>query len=128
MVKEIAPECDVVIVVGSSNSSNSVRLCEVALAGGARAAYLVDYAHEIDDSWLEGATTVGLTSGASVPDDLVLEVLDHLAARGFDDVAEVTTANEKLTFSLPQELKRDMRAAAAVRAEAAAKLAASVQG
>ena len=128
VVKEIAPECDVVIVVGSRNSSNSVRLCEVALAGGARGAYLVDYAHEIDDSWLEGATTVGLTSGASVPDDLVLEVLDHLAVHGFDDVAEVTTANEKLTFSLPQELKRDMRAAAAVRAEAAAKLAASVQG
>ena len=99
----------------------------MALAGGARAAYLVDYAHEIDDAWLEDATTVGLTSGASVPDDLVLEVLDHLAARGFDEVAEVTTANEKLTFSLPQELKRDMRDAAAVRAEAAAKLAASVQ-
>ncbi len=128
VVKEIAPECDVVIVVGSRNSSNSVRLCEVALAGGAPAAYLVDYAHEIEDAWLEGATTVGLTSGASVPDDLVLDVLDHLAARGYDEVAEVTTANEKLTFSLPQELKRDMRAAAAVRAEAAAKLAASVQG
>jgi 4-hydroxy-3-methylbut-2-enyl diphosphate reductase len=127
VVKEIAPECDIVIVVGSRNSSNSVRLCEVALAGGARAAYLVDYAHEIDDAWLEDATTVGLTSGASVPDDLVLEVLDHLAVRGFDEVAEVTTANEKLTFSLPQELKRDMRDAAAVRAEAAAKLAASVQ-
>jgi 4-hydroxy-3-methylbut-2-enyl diphosphate reductase len=127
VVKEIAPECDVVIVVGSRNSSNSVRLCEVALAGGARAAHLVDYAHEIDDAWLEDATTVGLTSGASVPDDLVLEVLDHLAVRGFDEVAEVTTANEKLTFSLPQELKRDMRDAAAVRAEAAAKLAASVQ-
>jgi 4-hydroxy-3-methylbut-2-en-1-yl diphosphate reductase len=127
VVKEIAPQCDVVIVVGSRNSSNSVRLAEVAIAGGARASYLVDYAHEISDDWLEGATTVGLTSGASVPDELVIEVLDHLAARGFGEVAEVTTAQEKLVFSLPQELKRDMRAAAAARAEAAARLAASVE-
>ncbi len=127
VVKEIAPRCDVVIVVGSRNSSNSVRLAEVALSAGARASYLVDYADEIADQWLEGATTVGLTSGASVPDDLVMQVLDHLAARGFDEVAEVTTAQEKLIFSLPQELKRDMRVAASERAESAAKLAASVQ-
>ena len=127
VVKEIAPECDVVIVVGSRNSSNSVRLAEVAVSSGAGASYLVDYAHQIADVWLEGATTVGLTSGASVPDDLVMQVLDHLAERGFDEVAEVTTANEKLTFSLPQELKRDMRAAAATRAEAAAELAATVR-
>jgi 4-hydroxy-3-methylbut-2-enyl diphosphate reductase len=127
VVKEIAPECDVVIVVGSRNSSNSVRLAEVAVSSGAGASYLVDYAHQIADVWLEGATTVGLTSGASVPDDLVMQVLDHLAERGFDEVAEVTTANEKLTFSLPQELKRDMRTAAATRAEAAAELAATVR-
>jgi 4-hydroxy-3-methylbut-2-enyl diphosphate reductase len=127
VVKEIAPQCDVVIVVGSRNSSNSVRLAEVALTSGARAAYLVDYAHQIVDEWLEGATTVGLTSGASVPDELVLQVLDHLAERGFDEVAEVTTANEKLTFSLPQELKRDMRIKAAGRAEDAARLAATGQ-
>lgn len=113
VVKEIAPECDVVIVVGSRNSSNSVRLVEVAVDAGARAGYLVDYASEIADDWLAGATTVGVTSGASVPDDLVMEVLDHLAARGFTDVTEVTTAEERLTFSLPQELKRDMKAAAA---------------
>ena len=127
VVKEIAPQCDVVIVVGSRNSSNSVRLAEVALAAGTRASYLVDYADEIVDEWLAGASTVGLTSGASVPDELVAQVLDHLAARGFDEVAEVTTANEKLVFSLPQELKRDIRAAAADRAQAAAALAASVQ-
>jgi 4-hydroxy-3-methylbut-2-enyl diphosphate reductase len=127
VVKEIAPECDVVIVVGSRNSSNSVRLAEVALAAGARASYLVDFAREIRDEWLAGAGTVGLTSGASVPDDLVMEVLDHLAARGFDEVAEVTTAQEKLVFSLPQELKRDMRQAATRRAEDAAALAATVQ-
>ncbi|GAB2926867.1 4-hydroxy-3-methylbut-2-enyl diphosphate reductase [Micromonospora polyrhachis] len=113
VVKEIAPECDVVIVVGSRNSSNSVRLVEVALGAGAGAGHLVDYASEIADEWLTNARTVGLTSGASVPDDLVMQVLEHLAARGFTDVTEVTTADERLTFSLPQELKRDMKAAAA---------------
>jgi 4-hydroxy-3-methylbut-2-en-1-yl diphosphate reductase len=126
VVKEIAASCDVVIVVGSTNSSNSVRLREVALDAGARASYLVDYADEIDDSWLEGASTVGLTSGASVPDDLVMEVLDFLAERGFGEVAEVTTAQEKLVFALPVELRKDMKAAAASRAEEAAALAASV--
>ncbi len=115
VVKEIAAECDVVIVVGSRNSSNSVRLVEVALDAGARAGHLVDFAQEIDDAWLAEARTVGLTSGASVPDELVQEVLTHLAERGFTDVEEVVTANERLTFSLPQELKRDMKAAAAAR-------------
>jgi 4-hydroxy-3-methylbut-2-enyl diphosphate reductase len=128
VVKQIAPQCDVVIVVGSRNSSNSVRLAEVALTGGARASYLVDYAHEIEDDWLAGADTVGLTSGASVPDELVMQVLDHLAERGFDEVAEVTTATERLTFSLPQELKRDMRAAAERRSRDAADLAARAGG
>jgi 4-hydroxy-3-methylbut-2-enyl diphosphate reductase len=125
VVKEIAPQCDLVLVVGSRNSSNSVRLCEVALDAGAKASHLVDYAHEIRDEWLAGATTVGLTSGASVPDDLVMQVLDHLAERGFNDVAEVTTAQEKLTFALPRELKRDLTAAAAARSAEAAKLAAT---
>ena len=111
VVKEIAPSCDVVIVVGSKNSSNSVRLVEVALDAGAKAGYLVDYASEIDDSWLPDATTVGVTSGASVPDDLVMEVLAHLASRGFGEVTEYTTTDERLTFSLPQELRRDMKAA-----------------
>ncbi|MEV6526937.1 4-hydroxy-3-methylbut-2-enyl diphosphate reductase [Longispora sp. NPDC051575] len=110
-VKELAPECDVVIVVGSTNSSNSVRLVEVAVDAGARAGHLVDYAHEIREEWLEGATTVGLTSGASVPDELVMDVLKFLADRGFADVTEFDTAEEHLTFSLPQELKRDMKAA-----------------
>jgi 4-hydroxy-3-methylbut-2-en-1-yl diphosphate reductase len=110
VVKEIAPDCDVVLVVGSRNSSNSVRLVEVALDAGARAGHLVDYASEIQDEWLAGATTVGLTSGASVPEDLVAEVLEHLAQRGFADVTEITTADERLTFSLPQELRRDLKA------------------
>jgi 4-hydroxy-3-methylbut-2-enyl diphosphate reductase len=124
VVKQIAPDCDLVIVVGSRNSSNSVRLVEVALDAGARAAQLVDYATEIRDEWLAGVTTVGLTSGASVPDELVLQVLDHLAARGYADVAEVSTADETLTFALPQQLKRDLKAAAADRARDAAELAA----
>ncbi len=125
VVKRIAPECDLVIVVGSRNSSNSVRLVEVALGAGAGAAYLVDFASEIADEWLDGVATVGLTSGASVPDELVMQVLDHLAARGFADVAEVTTADETLTFALPRELKRDLKAAAEARAGDAAQLAAS---
>jgi 4-hydroxy-3-methylbut-2-enyl diphosphate reductase len=116
VVKQIAPDCDVLLVVGSRNSPNSVRLVEVALDAGARASYLVDYASEIDDAWLAGATTVGVTSGASVPEDLVSELLDHLVERGFADVSEVTTVDERLAFSLPQELKRDMKAAAAARA------------
>jgi 4-hydroxy-3-methylbut-2-enyl diphosphate reductase len=111
VVKEIAPDCDVVIVVGSKNSSNSVRLVEVALEAGARGGHLVDYAWQIEDAWLEGATTVGVSSGASVPEDLVMEVLAHLASRGFGEVTEYTTAEERLTFSLPQELRRDMKAA-----------------
>jgi 4-hydroxy-3-methylbut-2-en-1-yl diphosphate reductase len=86
-------------------------LVEVALDAGAKAGYLVDYASEIDDSWLPEATTVGVTSGASVPDDLVMEVLAHLASRGFGEVTEYTTTDERLTFSLPQELRRDMKAA-----------------
>jgi 4-hydroxy-3-methylbut-2-enyl diphosphate reductase len=124
VVKEIAPQCDVVIVVGSQNSSNSQRLREVAVDAGAGAGYLVDFASEIRDEWLAGASTVGVTSGASVPDELVMDVLDRLAGHGFTDVAEVTTAAEKLVFSLPQELKRDMKAAAAERSVRAAQLAA----
>jgi 4-hydroxy-3-methylbut-2-enyl diphosphate reductase len=112
VVKEIAPDCDVVIVVGSKNSSNSVRLVEVALDAGARAGHLVDFASEIQDGWLAGATTVGVSSGASVPEDLVMDVLRFLAERGFGEVTEYTTADERLTFSLPQELRRDMKAAA----------------
>ncbi|MCZ4557175.1 4-hydroxy-3-methylbut-2-enyl diphosphate reductase [Rhodococcus sp. PvR044] len=105
-VKAMAPECDLVIVVGSRNSSNSVRLVEVALGAGARASYLVDYAREIDTAWLDGVTTVGLTSGASVPEILVSGVIELLAEHGFHDVQPVTTANETLVFSLPRELRK----------------------
>jgi 4-hydroxy-3-methylbut-2-enyl diphosphate reductase len=101
------------IVVGSRNSSNSVRLVEVALDAGAKAAYLVDAAAEIDPGWLDGVATVGVTSGASVPEDLVDGVLAWLAERGFDDVVEVESAKESLLFALPPELRRDLRTAAA---------------
>ncbi|AEX43916.1 4-hydroxy-3-methylbut-2-enyl diphosphate reductase [Corynebacterium diphtheriae bv. mitis] len=104
-VKAIAAESDVVIVVGSQNSSNSKRLVEVALQAGAGASYLVDYAHQIDESWLEGATTVGVSSGASVPEILVRGVLEFLDERGFHDVKEITTAAEKITFALPRDLR-----------------------
>ncbi|PZR55052.1 4-hydroxy-3-methylbut-2-enyl diphosphate reductase [Xylanimonas oleitrophica] len=110
-VKKLAPEADVVIVVGSANSSNSVRLVEVALQAGAGSAYRVDRAAEIDDAWLEGATTVGVTSGASVPEILVQDVIKHLAAHGFGEVEEVRTATEDLMFSLPRELARGLKAA-----------------
>ncbi len=111
-VKEIAKQSDVVIVVGSGNSSNSVRLVEVALDAGAGSAHRVDSASEIDPAWLDGAVTIGVTSGASVPENLVSEVLDYLASRGFDSVEEVQTAEETLVFALPPELRRDMKAAA----------------
>jgi 4-hydroxy-3-methylbut-2-en-1-yl diphosphate reductase len=108
-VKQIAAESDLVLVVGSGNSSNSVRLVEVARDAGARDARLVDDVSHIDEAWLDGVGTVGVTSGASVPESLVHDVLGWLAARGFADVQEVTSAEEHLTFALPPELRRDLR-------------------
>ncbi len=110
-VKEIAKDSDVVIVVGSGNSSNSVRLVEVALDAGAGSSYRVDSAQEIDPTWFDDATTVGVTSGASVPDVLVDEVLELLKNLGFGTVEEVATAEETLMFALPPELRRDVKAA-----------------
>ncbi len=110
-IKEIAGKCELVIVVGSKNSSNSVRLVEVALEAGANAAYLVDYAAEVDPTWLAGVTTIGVTSGASVPEILVTDLLDFLSGHEFKDVEIVTTAEETLLFSLPAELRKDLRAA-----------------
>jgi len=112
-VKKMAPECDVVVVVGSANSSNSVRLVEVAREAGAGAAHRIDAATQIDPAWLDGATTVGVTSGASVPEILVRDVLQRLALLGFGDVEEVRTATEDLMFSLPRELRADLRTGAA---------------
>ena len=117
-VKQIAAEAELLIVVGSRNSSNSIRLVEVALQSGAAAAYLVDFAEECEDGWLDGVSTVGVTSGASVPEILVEGVLDWLAARGYADVQVVTSAQESIQFSLPKELRRDLRAEAAMRESA----------
>ena len=112
-VKAMAADCDVVIVVGSGNSSNSVRLVEVALEAGARSAYRVDNAGELQQAWFDDAVTVGLTSGASVPELLVKDVIAWLGTLGFGDVEEVRTAEEHLVFALPPELRRDMKAARA---------------
>ncbi|WP_115849357.1 4-hydroxy-3-methylbut-2-enyl diphosphate reductase [Thermasporomyces composti] len=110
-VKEVAREADLTIVVGSANSSNSVRLVEVALDAGSKAAYRVDDASEIDEAWLEGVNVVAVTSGASVPDELVEGVLEFLRQRGFPPHEEVRTASESLTFALPPELRKDLRVA-----------------
>jgi len=115
-IKQVARDADLVIVVGSRNSSNTMRLVDVSLEHGAAAAHRVDYAHEIRQEWLDGAATIGVTSGASVPEVLVREVLEALAEAGYRDVEEVVTAEEDLVFSLPKELRvdaagnRDLRA------------------
>jgi len=110
-IKVIAPQSDLVIVVGSQNSSNSVRLAEVALEYGAKVSHLIDYAEEIQDHWFNGVETIGITSGASVPEILVKDVLGNLAARGYIEVEEITAAQESLLFALPPELRKDMKAA-----------------
>ena len=115
-VKKIAPDADLVIVVGSANSSNSVRLVEVALDAGASAAYRIDRASEVQDEWFEGVETVGVTSGASVPEILVRDLLTSLAERGYETVDEVRTATEDLIYSLPKEIRADLKAQDAERA------------
>ncbi|USQ80967.1 4-hydroxy-3-methylbut-2-enyl diphosphate reductase [Ornithinimicrobium faecis] len=115
-VKQMAPDCDLMIVVGSQNSSNSVRLVEVAIEHGSRDGHLVDYADEIDEAWLEGVQTVGVTSGASVPEVLVRDVLQWLADRGFEDVKAITAAEESVLFALPHEIRRDLKARDGVEA------------
>ena len=110
-IKVIASQADLVIVVGSQNSSNSVRLAEVALEYGAKVSHLIDYADEIQDHWFADVETIGVTSGASVPEILVKDVLATLAEHGFRDVQEITAAEETLLFSLPPELRKDMKAA-----------------
>lgn len=110
-IKKVGAMSDLVIVVGSENSSNTVRLVEVALDAGAKKAFRVDYASEIQPEWFEDVQTVGVTSGASVPEELVTEVLDYLAERGYGSLETVTTAEEDIQFSLPKELRKDLKAA-----------------
>ena len=108
-IKQIAPQADLVLVVGSTNSSNSVRLVEVSKEYGAKNAYLLDFASEVNEEWLVGVETIGVSSGASVPEILVDDLLDWLAQRGFGDVQTVTAIEESLTFALPQELRKDLK-------------------
>ncbi len=110
-IKQIAPQTELVLVVGSTNSSNSVRLVEVAKEYGAKAAYLIDYASEVKDEWFEGVETIGVTSGASVPELLVKDLLEELARRGFTEVEEIRAMEESLLFALPPELRKDLKAA-----------------
>ena len=110
-LKEIAPRADLVIVVGSTNSSNSVRLVQVATEYGTPNAYLIDFAAEAQEAWLEGVETIGVTSGASVPEILVRDLLEWLAVRGFDDVETVTATEESLLFALPPELRKELKVA-----------------
>jgi 4-hydroxy-3-methylbut-2-enyl diphosphate reductase len=110
-IKEIAPRSDLVLVVGSVNSSNSVRLVEVSLEYGAKAAHLIDYASQVDEEWLKGVETIGVSSGASVPEILVKDLLVWLAERGYDDVETITATEEHLLFAIPPELRRDLKAA-----------------
>ena len=110
-IKKVGQASDLVVVVGSANSSNTVRLVEVALQAGAKAAYRIDYASEMKDEWFEGVETVGVSSGASVPEELVQEVVECLAKRGYGDVETVQTAEEDVQFSLPKELRKDLKSA-----------------
>ncbi|MBP7972105.1 MAG: 4-hydroxy-3-methylbut-2-enyl diphosphate reductase [Candidatus Nanopelagicales bacterium] len=109
-VKEIAARCDLMVVVGSNNSSNSVRLAEVALEAGSARSVRVDSADELSDEVLDGAEVVGLTSGASVPEVLVDGVIEWLANHGYPNLKVVSSAEETLTFALPPELRRDLKA------------------
>ena len=108
-IKQVAAGSDLVIVVGSANSSNSVRLVEVALEAGATAAHRIDNATEIDPDWLDGVESIGVTSGASVPDDLVQGVLNYLVNQGFPVAREERLTEESLVFALPPELRKDLR-------------------
>jgi 4-hydroxy-3-methylbut-2-enyl diphosphate reductase len=110
-IKKVGSESDLVLVVGSANSSNTVRLVEVAIEAGAKAAYRIDYASEIQEKWFEGVETVGVTSGASAPEELVDEVLAYLEANGYGGPTEITTAEEDVQFSLPKELRKDLKSA-----------------
>jgi 4-hydroxy-3-methylbut-2-en-1-yl diphosphate reductase len=110
-IKQVGSESDLVLVIGSANSSNTVRLVEVALEAGAKAAYRIDYASEIKEEWFEGVETVGVSSGASAPEELVDEVLEYLEKRQFGKPIEITTAEEDVQFSLPKELRKDLKQA-----------------
>ncbi|HEX8066088.1 MAG TPA: 4-hydroxy-3-methylbut-2-enyl diphosphate reductase [Thermoleophilaceae bacterium] len=109
-VRRMATECDLVLVIGSRNSSNSNRLVEVARAHGARS-HLIDNEDQVREEWLEGARTVGITSGASAPEELVQRLVDFFRARGTEDVSEFEVVQEDVRFMLPKEIRRAIAAA-----------------
>jgi 4-hydroxy-3-methylbut-2-enyl diphosphate reductase len=110
-VKQLARECDLVLVIGSTNSSNSNRLVEVAREHGA-GSYLIDNASQVDPTWLEGVETVGITSGASAPEELVTELVDFFRERGADDVSELRAVDEDVRFMLPKTIRTELAARA----------------
>jgi 4-hydroxy-3-methylbut-2-enyl diphosphate reductase len=110
-VKQLARECDLVLVIGSTNSSNSNRLVEVAREHGA-ASHLIDNHLQVQDGWLEGVETVGITSGASAPEELVERLVDLFRERGADDVSELRTVDEDVRFMLPKEIREELAARA----------------
>jgi 4-hydroxy-3-methylbut-2-enyl diphosphate reductase len=110
-VKELARECELVLVIGSTNSSNSVRLVEVAREHGV-ASHLIDNRGQVDESWLEGVETVGITSGASAPEELVQALVDYFRERGASEVSELRTVDEDVRFMLPTPIRRGLAEAA----------------
>ena len=106
-VKEIAAECDLVLVIGSTNSSNSNRLVEVAREYGADS-YLIDNRSQVDPAWLEGVETVGITSGASAPEELVEDLVDYFRELGVEDISESRTVDESVRFMLPKEIRKGL--------------------
>ena len=110
-VKQLARECDLVLVIGSTNSSNSNRLVEVARDHGADS-HLIDNASQVREEWLEGVETLGITSGASAPEELVKELVEFFRARGTDDVSELRTVDEDVRFMLPKKIRVEMAARA----------------
>jgi 4-hydroxy-3-methylbut-2-enyl diphosphate reductase len=110
-VKQLARECELVLVIGSTNSSNSNRLVEVAREHGA-ASHLIDNASQVDEAWLEGVETVGITSGASAPEELVAELVEYFRERGADDVSELRAVDEDVRFMLPKKIRTELAARA----------------
>jgi 4-hydroxy-3-methylbut-2-en-1-yl diphosphate reductase len=106
-VKELARECDLILVIGSTNSSNSVRLVEVAREHGVDS-HLIDFHHQVQEEWLEGVETVGITSGASAPEELVEALVEFFRERGATDVSELRTVDEDVRFMLPTKIRRDL--------------------
>ena len=106
-VKELARECELILVIGSTNSSNSVRLVEVAREHGV-ASHLIDFQHQVREEWLDGVETVGITSGASAPEDLVEDLVAFFKQRGAESVSELKTVEEDVRFMLPTKIRREL--------------------